>query len=140
HIRECPLFTQLTDKSLPTFLSTTELLEMSTTGLQLINSHTFQAWSLRLKELIIQNNLNFKIFSSHMIDGVLMELHKLDLSNNSITSIDNDYDWFAYSYTKHLILKQLQLDLFLKTNILKTLQSLKIVDFSESFISENNDD
>ncbi|CAF1255216.1 unnamed protein product [Adineta steineri] len=140
HIRECPLFTQLTDKSLPTFLSTTELLEMSTTGLQLINSHTFQAWSLRLKELIIQNNPNFKIFSSHMIDGVLMELHKLDLSNNSITSIDNDYDWFAYSYTKHLILKQLQLDLFLKTNILKTLQSLKIVDFSESFISENNDD
>ncbi|UJR26958.1 hypothetical protein I4U23_008265 [Adineta vaga] len=139
-IRECPSFTQLTDKSLAIFLTTSESLEISSTGLQLINPHTFQAWSLDLKELIIRNNPNFKTFSSNMVDGVLMELNKLDLSNNSINFIDKNYTWLAYSYTKHLILKQQQLDLFLETNLLKALQSLKIIDFSESFISYNTDE
>ncbi|CAF0735636.1 unnamed protein product [Adineta ricciae] len=136
-IRECPSFTQLTAKSLPTFLSTSESLEISTTGLQLINSHTFQAWSLVLKELTIRNNPNFKVLSSNMVDGVLMELEKLDLSNNSVDSIVENYDWFAYSYIKHLILKQQQLDLFLRTKLLMSLSRLKIIDFSESFIQNS---
>jgi hypothetical protein len=75
-----------------------------------------------------------------MTDGVLMKLDKLDLSNNSINFIEQDYDWFPYSYTKYLILKQQQLDIFLKTNILKTLELLRTIDFSQGFISENNED
>ncbi|CAF1161088.1 unnamed protein product [Rotaria sordida] len=133
---------QLTDKNLPLFLSTSKSFEISNTSLEIINPHTFQAWSLVLEELIISNNLNFEIFPLMIIDGVLMKLHKLDLSYNSIKILDGNYDWFAYSYTKYLLLRKQQLDLFLKTNILKTLTFLEKIDFSEGFISDdnNNDD
>jgi hypothetical protein len=139
-IHHCPTLTQLTDKSLPSFLATTESLEISTTGLQLINPHTFTSWTLVLKELILRNNIDLKIFPTDVVEGSLFELNKLDLSNNSISTLDQDYNWFPYSYTKHLILKQQQLDLFLKSKILKSLSSLTTIDFSHGFIGENNDD
>ena len=140
YIRECPSLTELTNQNIPSFLHTTETLEISATGLQLINFHTFQGWTLILKELIIRNNPNLKIFSSNIIEGFLMELNKLDLSNNSIDTLQQDYNWLPYIYTKHLILRQQQqLDLFLKADILKILRHLRTIDFSEGFISENDE-
>ncbi|CAF3437187.1 unnamed protein product [Rotaria socialis] len=139
-IHACPAFTQLTSKSLPSFLSTTESLEISNTGLQLINAHTFQSESRVLKELIIRDNSNFKVFSSNIVDGVLKNLEKLDLSNNPIDALVENYDWSAYSYAKHLVLKQQQIDLFLKTKILNTLKDLRVIDISEGFIREDNED
>ncbi|CAF1352441.1 unnamed protein product [Rotaria magnacalcarata] len=139
-IHACPAFTQLTSKSLPSFLSTTESLEISNTGLQLINAYTFQSESLVLKELIIRDNSNFQMFSSNIVDGVLKHLEKLDLSNNPIDALVENYDWSAYSYAKHLVLKQQQIDLFLKTKILNTLKHLRVIDFSEGFIQEDNKD
>ncbi|CAF5089289.1 unnamed protein product, partial [Rotaria socialis] len=62
-----PKLTQLTDKSLPSFLSTSKSLEISNTNLQMINAHTFQAWSLILEELIITNNSNLETFPSIII-------------------------------------------------------------------------
>ncbi|CAF2433975.1 unnamed protein product [Rotaria sp. Silwood2] len=139
YILECPAFTQITNNSLPSFLLTTELLEISKTGLQFISLHTFQARSLILRELIIRNNIYLKKFSSNIIDGVLQNLDKLDLSNNSINIFEENFDWLPYSYIKHLIFKQQQFDLFLKTNSLKNLKHLQTIDFSEGFISENNE-
>lgn len=141
YIRECPTLKQLTAQTFPQILGSTKTLEISGTGLEFIDSHALEAWSIILRELVIKNNLKLKDFSSNFIDGVLMELDTFDLSNNSITILDENYDWFAYSYTKYLILKyQQQLDLFLKSNILKTLGLLKTIDFSEGFISNNDDD
>jgi hypothetical protein len=132
--------TQLTNKNLPSFLSTTKSLKISNTGLQMINISTFQAWSLILEELSIINNSNLEILPSHITEGVLMKLNKLDLSYNSIKYLDKDYDWHAYSYTKKLLLKNQSLDLFLKTNILLQLSLLEIIDFSHGFIKEENED
>ncbi|CAF0837879.1 unnamed protein product [Rotaria sordida] len=139
YILNCPTFTQITNNSLPSFIVTTELLEISKTGLKFINVHTFQARSLILRELIIRNNINFKKFSSNIVDGILNNLDKLDLSNNSINIFEQDFDWSPYSYIKHLIFKQQQFDLLLKTNILKSLKYLTTIDFSEGFIIENNE-
>ncbi|CAF1381359.1 unnamed protein product [Rotaria magnacalcarata] len=139
-IRNSPGLTQLTDKSLPSFLSTSKSLEISNTNLKMINAHTFQAWSLILEELIITNNSNLETFPSNIVDGILMKLNTLDLSYNSIKNLDIDYDWFSYSSTKYLLLRNQQLDLFLKTNLLKTLPALEKIDFSQGFISANNDD
>jgi hypothetical protein len=135
-----PGLTQLTPISLPSFLATSKSLEISNTSLKIINAHTFQAWSLILEDLILSNNSNLEIFPSNIVDGVLMKLNRLDLSYNAIKTLDPDYNWFAYSYTKHLLLRNQQLDLFLKTNILKTLTELEIIDFSDGFISDNDDD
>ncbi|CAF3445501.1 unnamed protein product [Rotaria sp. Silwood1] len=139
YILECPAFIQITNNSLPSFLITTERLEISKTGLQFINIHTFQAQSLILRELIIRNNKNLKKFSSNFVDGVLQNLDKLDLSNNSINIFDENFDWLPYSHIKHLIFKQQQFDLLVKTNILKTLEYLQTIDFSEGFINENTE-
>ena len=136
-IRHCAALTQLTDKSLPSFLSTSTSLEIANTGLRLINAHTFQAWSLVLRELLIRNNTNFTSLPSGIVDGVLMELETLDLSSNSIGQLERNYDWFPYSYAKHLVLKQQQLDLYLRAGILKTLVNLRTVDFSEGFVAED---
>ncbi|CAF3812528.1 unnamed protein product [Rotaria sp. Silwood1] len=138
-IRHSSSLIQLTDKSLPLFLTKSKAFEISNTSLSIINSHTFQAWSLILEELIISNNSNLEIFPTIITDGVLMKLNKLDLSYNSIKILDINYNWFAYSYTKYLLLRKQQLDLFLKTNILKTLPLIEKIDFSEGFISNNND-
>ncbi len=135
-----PALTQLTNKNLPSFLSTIKSLEISNTGLQIINTGTFQAWSLVLEELSITNNSNLEIFPSHITEGVLMKLNKLDLSYNSIKFLDRDYDWHAYSYAKELLLKDQSLDLFLKTNILSQLPLLEIIDFSQGFITEDENE
>lgn len=139
-IRNTPALVQLTDKSLPLFLSTTKSLEISNTGLKLINPHTFQAWALVLEELKITNNSFLENFPPTIVDGKLIHLNTLDLSYNAIKSIDMTYDWSPYSSTKHLLLRKQQLDLFLQTTMLQTLSELETIDFSESFISENNDD
>jgi hypothetical protein len=139
-IRNSPGFTQLTDKSFPQLLVRSKSLEISNTGLHSIEEHTFQAWALILEELILTNNSNLEIFPSAIVDGVLMKLNKLDLSYNPIKFLDLNYDWFPYSYTKHLLLRNQQLDLFLKSNILTTLPKLQRIDFSEGFISDDNND
>ncbi|UJR22179.1 hypothetical protein I4U23_025243 [Adineta vaga] len=139
-IRNSPSFVQIADLNLSSLLTTSKSLEISNTGLQMINAHTFPAWSLILQELILTNNSNFEIFPSTFVDGVLMKLNKLDLSYNSIHTIDINYNWFAYSYAKELLLRNQQLDLFLKSNILKTLPFLQKIDFSGGFIGENKDD
>ena len=136
-IRQCPALTQLTDKSLPSFLSTSTSLEIADTGLRLINAHTFQAWALLLRELLIRNNTNFTSLPSGIVDGVLMELETLDLSSNPIGQLDRNYDWFPYSYAKHLVLKQQQLDLYLRAGILKTLVNLRTIDFSDGFVADD---
>ena len=137
-IRNSSELTQLTHQSLPSFLSTSKSLEISNTNLQIINQHTFQGWSLILEELIISNNSHLEKFPPAIVDGVLMKLNKFDLSYNSIKYLDSNYNWLPYSYTKHLLLRNQQLDIYLKTNILKTLTELEIIDFSAGFISENN--
>lgn len=135
-----PDLTQLTNQNLPLFLSTIKSLQISNTGLQIIDANTFEAWSLVLEELIISNNSKLENFPSNIVAGVLMKLNKLDLSYNSIKVLDQNYNWFAYSYAKELLLKNQQLDLFLKSNILKTLPYLEKIDLSAGFISENNND
>ena len=138
-IRNSPGLVQITPTSLPSFLATTKSLEISNTNLKIIHPHTFQAWTLMLEELIITNNSNFEILSSDIVDGVLMKLEKLDLSYNPIRTLDSDYNWLTYSYTKELLLRNQQLDLFLKSNILKALPYLKTIDLSGGFIGKNND-
>jgi len=136
-----PSLTQLTNINLPLFLPETKSLEISNTGLEIINKNTFIGWSInKLEELIISNNSNLENFPLNIVDGVLQNLNKLDLSYNPIKILDKNYDWFAFSNTKELLLKNQQLDLFLKTNILQTLPNLEIIDLSEGFIRENNDD
>ena len=139
-IVDSPALTQLTEKSLPSFLSTTKSLKISNTGLQLINKHTFDAWLLTLQELILTNNTNLTIFPSDIVDGVLMKLNKLDLSNNPIQTLERNYNWFAYSYVKHLSLRKQPWDLFLPTDILKTLPFLETIDLSDGLINPSNDE
>jgi hypothetical protein len=130
--------TQITDRSLPTFLSTTKSLTIFNTSLQMIAAHTFQAWSLNLEELILIENSKLNIFPSQLVDGVLMKLTKLDLSDNAIRIIDNKYDWFPYSYAKHLLLRRHPLNVILKTNILRILSNLETIDLSNSYIDDNS--
>jgi len=135
-----PSLTELTNTNLPLFLSETKSLQISNTGLEIINKNTFIGWSInKLEELIISNNSNLENFPLNIVDGVLQTLNKLDLSYNPIKILDKNYDWLPFSNTKELLLKNQQLDLFLKTNILQTLPYLEIIDLSEGFISENND-
>lgn len=138
-IRKCSEYRQLTSKSLPSFLSRTQSLEISNTGLQLINPSTFQAQSLVLKQLIIRDNMNFNMLSSNIVDGILKELDMLDLSNNPINGLQPNFDWTPFSSMKHLVLQKQQMDLFLKTNILNISQSLNTVDLSEGFVLDNNE-
>ena len=135
-----PALIQLTEQNLPSFLSSTKSLRISNTALKSISTHTFQAWSLILEELIITNNSNLEIFPSHITAGILMKLNKLDLSDNPIKLLEKDYNWHAYSYTKELLLRNQQLDLFLKTNILAQLPELETIDFSGGWISKNTED
>lgn len=139
-IKNSAALTQITERSLPSFLSTTRSLEISNTSLQAINQHAFQAWALKLEELSITNNQYLETFPPNIIDGVLMLLNKLDLSYNAIKNIDTNYDWFPYSSVKNLLLRNQQLDLFLKSNILTKLNKLETIDLSDGFITENNED
>ncbi|CAF1408235.1 unnamed protein product [Adineta steineri] len=136
-IKNSPELKQLTQENLPSFLPTLTSFELSNTALEIIQPHSFQAWSLILEEFVITNNTNLEIFPSDIVDGVLMKLNKLDLSYNPIKYLHSNYNWFPYSYTKNLLLKNQQLDLFLKSNILKTLPYLENIDLSRGFISEN---
>lgn len=140
-IHDCPALKNLTKDSLPSFLETTKTLEISRTGLALIDDRAFQGWSLVLEELLIKNNIYLENFPIDMTSGFLMELKRLDLSNNSIVSVDPNYDWSPYYPIQDLILKhQEKLELFLQSNILKNLGRLRTIDFSEGIISENNED
>lgn len=140
-IRDSPSLTQLTNDILPSFLGATKTLEISGTGLEFIDRYTFPGWLFVFQELIIKNNNNLKTFSTDIVDTFLMELDKLDLSNNSITSLNQNPDWSPYYHIQHLILQQQEkLDLFLKSNMLKSFERLKTIDFSEGFISDNDED
>ena len=140
-IRQCPFFTQLRSQDLPSFLSTTKSLEISSSGLQSIQSRTFKAWTLLLREFILRNNTQLRYLPPNMVEGVLMQLETLDLSDNAISALDTDYNWFTYSSAKNLYLKRQPLDLFLKSNIVKTLNRLRTIILTDGFISSasNND-
>jgi hypothetical protein len=140
YIRSCPSLTNLTILGLPAFLGTAKTFEISGTGLQYINRQVLQGWEYTIQELIIKDNHNLKQFPD-MVSGFLDLLVKLDLSNNAITTLDSNYDWSPYYTLQHLILKQqLKLDLFIQTDILKSPEHIKIIDFSEGIISENDED
>ena len=134
-IRECPFFTQLSNRDLPAFLSTTKSLEISSSGLRSIQSHTFSGWSLFLREFILRNNTELRYLPPHMVDGFLMQLETLDLSDNAISALDVNYDWFAYSYAENLLLERQPLDLFLKSHLFKSLGRLRTVALSGAFLS-----
>ncbi|CAF0771716.1 unnamed protein product [Adineta ricciae] len=138
-LRNSPSFTQLTSKTVPSFLPTIKSLEISTTGLQSIDAHTFQAWSLILEEFILTNNSNLESFPPAIVDGVLMKLNKVDISDNSIKMVDANYDWLPYSYTKDLALKNQQLDLFLRSNMLKMLPFLQKIDLSGGYLGDDDE-
>lgn len=138
-IRNSPAWTQLGPASLPMFLKTLIALKISNTGLRVIHPHALQAWSLILKDLTITHNANLEVFPSEIVDGVLMQLEKLDLSDNPITTLPEHYKWFPYSYTKELVLRNQQVDLFLKSSILKNLPLLEKLDLSEGYVSDADD-
>lgn len=140
YIRNCPSLTDLTRENLPTFLQMTKTLELSGTGLTHIDHDTFEQQDYIFRELLIKNNPNFKHLSTIM-NTTLQTLEILDLSNNSITSFDPNYDWSYYQYTKKLILNhQSRLDLFLKTNILNDIGNVRTIDFSHSIIGDDDED
>lgn len=139
YIRHCPLLTNLTEGGLPAFLGTAKTFEISGTGLEYIDNQLFEGWDYVLQELVIKNNHNLKILPD-MVTGSFELLDKLDLSNNSITTINSYYDWTPYISIQHLILKQQQkLDLFIQSDILKSPVRIRTIDFSEGIISENNE-
>ena len=136
-IMNTPALTQITDLNLPSFLSTTRTLKISNTSLAFIKPYTFQAWLLFFEELILTDNSKLITLPQNIVAGVLMKLKKLDLSGNSIRSINPNYEWFPYSYTKELSLRSQSLDLFLQSRILHTLDFLERIDFSYGVITAN---
>lgn len=139
YIRDCASWTNLTQGGLPAFLGTAKTFEISGTGLEYIDNQVFESWEYVFRELLIKNNRNLKVFPD-VIDGFFQLLNKLDLSNNSITTISPNYDWTPFYPTQQLILKQQEkLDLFIQSDILKSTKNIKIIDFSEGIISENNE-
>ena len=89
-----------------------------------------------LEDLKISQNPDLDVLPLEMVDGVLMKLKRLDLSYNPIRTLRENYSWFAYSYVNELVLRGQQIDLFLKTNILKSLPLLTTIDLSEGFVGE----
>lgn len=141
YIRDCPEFKELTSYNVPTFLGVTKTLEISNSGLEFIDHYTFPGWSYVFRELSIKNNPNLKNFSTAIINQFLMDLEKLDLSNNSITSLNDNPDWSSFYHTQYLILThQKRLDLFIKSDILKNLDFLKLVDLSDGIIGDDDED
>ena len=139
YIRNCPSLTSLTEDGLPLFLGTAKTFEISGTNLQYIDHETFEGWEYVFKELLIKNNPKLN-FLPDMVAGPFQSLTTLDLSNNSITSIDSNYDWSSYYETRHLILKyQQRLDLFIKSDLLKNVGRIRTIDFSEGIVSDNDD-
>ena len=139
YIRHCPSLTSLTQENLPTFLQKTKTLELSGTGLENIDHDTFEREDYVFRELLIKNNPNFKHLPA-MMNTPIESLETLDLSNNSITSLDPNYDWSYYNNTKNLILNhQPRLDLFLKSNILNEISNVRTIDFSHSIIGDNDE-
>lgn len=134
HIQKCPLFRNLTRNNLPTIPSA-KILEISETGLEFIEENALEGWKYIFSDLIIKNNKNLKVFPA-IVAGVFFDLKTLDLSGNSITSIDPDYNWLKFDTTENLILNnQPKLDLFLRSRILTALRRLKTIDFSQSTIA-----
>jgi hypothetical protein len=139
YIRNAPLLTNLTTSGLPAFLGSAKKLEISKTGLEYIDTQVFQGWYYVFQELIIKDNPNLKHLPD-MVSGFLDLLTKYDLSNNAITTLDPNYDWSPYYVVEQLILKkQPKLELFIQTDILKSTNHIKVIDFSEGIISEDDE-
>ena len=139
YIRHCPLFIDLSENILPAFLQATKTLEISGTGLERIDHEPFEAWKYTFKELLIKNNVNLK-YLPDIVMGPFQSLEILDFSNNSITNLDSNYDWSSYAKTKTLLLAhQPRLDLFIKSDILKSMQRIRTIDFSQSIIGDTDE-
>ena len=138
-IRNCPSLKRLTADKLPSFLQATKTFEVSGTGLQSIDNRLFEAWDYDFERLLIKNNAYLSVLPQ-LIVGPAQSMNTLDLSNNSITSLTPNYEWYPYFAVKHLILKQQRkLDLFIKSDILKSMEWIKSIDFSQGIISENDE-
>lgn len=130
--------TQLTPNNLPSFLPHLKSFTISNTSLRLINPHSFPAWTMQLEKFILTKNDKLETIPSNMMDGVLIDLDQLDLSENPLLYPSEDFDWFGFSYATRLVLRASPLDPYLRTNILSSLSSLKMIDFSYGYLSDRN--
>ena len=132
-IQHCSSLTNLTKNNLPA-IPNTKTLEISDTGLETIEEKAFEGWKYIFSSLIIRNNKNLRTFPL-IVSGRFFLLKTLDLTGNSIASVDPNYDWSRFYTTENLILgNQSQLNIFLQSNILTQLTQLKSIDFSHSRI------